>query len=134
MKREHGLHNQAVCNKLELDDMECNDWVVTTAFYASIHFIDHALFPCVYNGERFDNINQAHNFISSNSKHQTRGYLLNKIMPKHASDYEFLIEKCHNARYSNYQVNPAISDRAVSNLRKIMNSYNKEKSELESLV
>jgi len=60
--REHGKHNKDVCDKLNLqDELECNDWVVTTAFYSSIHYLDHILFPFTNtNGATFQNINEAH--------------------------------------------------------------------------
>lgn len=132
MKRSHGKHNKSVCNKLYLqDDHICNDWVVTTSFYSSIHFIDHALFPCEYMGTKFNNINEAHKFIGSPSKHQTREYLLNKIMPKHISEYSFLCNQSQNARYIDYNVNEAISKKAVSCLDNIIKSYDKDKNDIK---
>ena len=131
MKRQHGLHNKKLCDKLYLSDpVEFNDWVVTTAFYASIHFLDHALFPCNFDSLTFIDINEAHRKINSSSKHQTRAILLGKLMPKHKSDYDFLISESQNARYSNYQVNPAISKKAHTILEKIKESYDKEKSKI----
>jgi len=131
MKRLHGQHNEKVCNKLNLDPLICNDWIVTTAFYSAIHFLDHALFPCTLDGENFQNISEAHKSIRSNSKHQTRGILLSKLMDQHYQDYLFLQTNSQNARYVNYDVNEAISNRAVSNLNKIISSYNKEKKEIK---
>jgi hypothetical protein len=131
MKREHGLHNKKLCDKLYLSEpVEFNDWVVTTAFYSSIHFLDHALFPCKYESQTFTNINEAHRRIKANSKHQTRAILIGKLMPKHKADYDFLISESQNARYSNYNVNPAISKRAYFILDKIKDSYDKEKSNI----
>lgn len=132
MKREHGVHNKLVCDKLYLETtVKCNDWVVTTSFYSSIHFIDHALFPCEYNGNVFNDINEAHSVINNKSKHQTRAILLNKILPKHKSDYEFLISESQNARYSNYDVNPLISNKAYRSLENIVKSYDREKNKIE---
>lgn len=131
-KREHGRHNKKVCDKLYLqDEYECCDWVVTTSFYSSIHYIDHALFPCEYNGSKFNNINEAHNSIGSSSKHQTRAILLNKILPKHKGDYEFLISESQNARYVDYKVNSFIAKKAVSCLTNIISSYDKDKQDIK---
>lgn len=132
MKREHGIHNKSLCDELYLQDpVKYNDWVVTTAFYSSIHFIDHALFPCDLEGNEFKNINEAHRKIKADSKHQTRAILLGKLMPLHKSDYDFLIGESQNARYSNYNVNPAIASKAYKVLEKIESSYDKEKSKIK---
>lgn len=131
MKRLHGDHNKTVCDILHFQEKcKCNDWVITTAFYSSIHYLDHALFPCTYKGNEFKNINEAHKFISSSSKHQTRSILISNLLPKHAGDYEFLKEEAHNARYVEYNINEAISMQAVRRLEAIITSYNKEKKEI----
>lgn len=135
MKRSHGSHNKKVCDYLNLKcEEDCNDWIVTTAFYSSIHFLDHALFPCVYDQKTFNNINEAHNYmrLKTNSKHQTRDVLLNKILPKHKSEYSFLIEESQNARYSNYQVHDMVAAKAVRSLESIILSYDKEKKDIKS--
>lgn len=132
MKRNHGRHNKTVCDKLYLqEDYICNDWIVTTSFYSAIHFLDHALFPVTHSSRKFDNINEAHNFMVSSSKHQTRGILLTKYLPKHAADYDFLIEESQNARYVDYDVNPAISNKAVRIIDSIIKSYDKEKKDIK---
>lgn len=132
MKRNHGKHNKKVCDKLYLqDDYVCNDWVVTTSFYSAIHFIDHALFPCEYEGNKFNNINEAHKILSSGSKHKTREILLNKIMPKHVSEYSFLSKESQNARYVDYSIHEVISRKAVSSLDNIISSYDKEKKDIK---
>lgn len=135
VKRLHGEHNKKVCDYLHLRcEEKFNDWIVTTAFYSSIHFLDHALFPCKFEGNDFNNINEAHNHLRlrSSSKHQTRDILLNKIMPKHKADYSFLIEESQNARYSNYQVNDLVAAKAVRSLESIIKSYNKEKKNIKT--
>ncbi len=119
--KAHGKHNKTVCDMLYLQDKyPCNDWVVTTAFYSAIHFLDHKIFPCEYRGEKYKNINEAHQRILRQSKHQTRSLLINHLLPKHKADYEFLLEKSQNARYVNYDVHDSISKRAVSNLDRII--------------
>jgi hypothetical protein len=131
MKRLHGSHNKKVCDYLNLKCEErFNDWIVTTSFYSSIHFLDHALFPCKFEGKDYNNINEAHLDLRRGSKHQTRAVLLNKLLPKHKSEYEFLIEESQNARYSNYNVHEAIAQRAVRSLEAIIASYDKEKSKI----
>jgi len=122
MKRAHGKHNKDICDKLYLqDELECNDWVITTAFYSSIHYLDHILFPYLHtDGCVFNDINEAHKIIKAKNKHETRGILVQRKVPSLGGHYVFLKEECYNARYSNYQVNEAFSNRAVRNLEKII--------------
>lgn len=120
MKREHGQHNHTVCKKLCVTaDIPCNDWIVTTAFYSAIHFIDHVLFPVKHGGITYNNINEAHNFFNKKSKHFTRGYLVSLYLKKHAVDYEYLMSECWNARYISYNVNELVSNLCVRKLDNI---------------
>jgi hypothetical protein len=129
MRRSHGQHNKIVCDKLHLQtEITCNDWVITTAFYSAIHFIDHLLFPLEYSdGLKFNNIGQAHSFIKANSIHQSRGILVGKFLNQIHDQYNFLIKECHHARYSNYDINTFLSDRAVRELDKIISVCNVNK-------
>lgn len=43
-KFSHALHNEAVCNYLELK-FEFANWIITTAFYASLQFVSYKIFP-----------------------------------------------------------------------------------------
>jgi len=135
MKREHGQHNKKVCDRLHLqDEYECCDWVVTTAFYSAIHFIDHALFPCTYDGKRFNDINEAHKSMRGISRHETRGILVNKHMPQHRGAYTFLSSESRSARYVHYKVNQAIANRAVKEVEAIIRALDKDKRGLPSYL
>lgn len=132
MKRSHAQHNTTVCEHLHLKaEISCNDWVVTTSFYSAIHFIDHAIFPCTYNGRSFNNISEAHNFISARSLHASRGVLVNSLIPSIKSDYEFLRDSCHRARYHDYNVLEQIADRSVRILKGIEKQFDKEKKDIK---
>ena len=41
---EHGEHNEAACAMLEVTK-KFPDWTITTAFYASLHFVSSKIFP-----------------------------------------------------------------------------------------
>lgn len=135
MKRSHGKHNKGVCDSLYLQDKyKCNDWVVTTAFYSSIHYIDHAIFPCKYKGNEFNDINDAHRNINANSKHQTRKILVSALCPAQAGNYGFLKEESHNARYVNYGIDDSIARLAVQKLELIIKEFDKDKKDLPKLI
>lgn len=128
MKREHGKHNHAVCNKLHVTtDIPCNDWIITTAFYSAIHFLDHLIFPCEYKGQKFNNINEAHKYLNKQSKHQSRSHIVDLKLPSQSINYTYLMSQCWNARYVDYNINEAISNLAVKKLKDIMKECDVDK-------
>lgn len=130
LKRAHGKHNKRVCEHLniQVDKLPCNDWIVTTAFYSSIHYIDHIIFPYEL-GDRtkFNDINEAHKSIRASSKHQTRAEIISQVLPDLKGGYSFLISESQNARYVNYDVNPMIASKAIRELNKIAQFCDKDK-------
>src|ERR1051326_8009484 len=103
-KIKHGEHNRTLCDHL-ITKGGYNDWVVTTAFYSAIHFIEHKLFdkPFDYGGKKLINIDAAHNYIRiTKSKHETRGILVTHANLEFAHEYLYLEKACKNARYINY--------------------------------
>ena len=126
--REHGIHNKRVCDKLHLqDELECHDWVLTTAFYSSIHYLDHLLFPFIEaNGNKFNNIGEAHNTINAKNKHETRGILVERKISAFGKDYGFLKDECYNARYYNYRTSSTYANRVVGILERIIAASDKK--------
>ncbi len=41
---DHAKHNEAVCDHLE-SQTEFTDWIITTAFYTALHYLEFRLFP-----------------------------------------------------------------------------------------
>ena len=56
MKKQHAIHNEEVCDFL-LTSKKFNDWVVTTAFYSSLHFVQFELFPLTDDGQKYTDFN-----------------------------------------------------------------------------
>lgn len=52
MGRSHGEHNKCACDEL-IKGKKYFDWIVTTAFYSSIHYIDSKIFPYIHNKKTF---------------------------------------------------------------------------------
>lgn len=71
--KAHALHNEDVYRFLK-EEKEFIDWRVTTAFYASLHFVEHKLFPLTttFAGKEnsFESIEEYRNFFGKRSKHQ----------------------------------------------------------------
>ncbi len=106
-------HNEDACAYLK-NSGKFNDWVVTTAFYSAIHFIQHELFPKSYeipgdgrvkNFHRFDDYyNCVRRYVDYTSPHQVRQDLVEEYIPEIADDYQLLKDNCWNARYCDYKV------------------------------
>jgi hypothetical protein len=103
MRKAHAEHNEQLCDFL-IKHKTHYDWVITTAFYAAIHFVEHKLFPCTYGGNTFMDIDEAHGVLKKGSRHVTRQLLVDNCLPNQAANYLFLDKNCRNARYVNYAV------------------------------
>ncbi len=109
-KQQHAAHNKKLCEKL-YEENEFRDWVITTAFYASIHYVDAQIFPRDYNGEHLPSIDKAKAFLQK-SAHQTRLKLVQELLPNIYKDFKFLHDNCLNARYIDYHIDEDTSQKA----------------------
>ncbi len=108
-KKRHGGHNKSLCDNLYTAQTH-NDWVITTAFYSCIHYIDHLLFPLSHHGSLFNSIEQANNYLGTPSRHVARKRLVQLYLADQLDNYNYLDKSCRNARYIDYQVNAAKSE------------------------
>jgi hypothetical protein len=109
-KLEHALHNEKICLSL-CCDKENVDWIITTAFYSALHFVDHKLFPYThsttdgkkYRIKSFDEY-YGHFFPTrTKDKHTVRLELVKSKLPTIAANYSWLKSTCWTARYSSYK-------------------------------
>ncbi len=122
---KHGLHNEAACNYLELKK-EFTDWIVTTAFYASLQFVSHRIFPFEMpsiEGKK-TKIESLDDFARyQNNRRQTKHELLADLVGKQCSeisgDYDWLLSMSMNARYLAYQQDKQIADKARTLMKRI---------------
>lgn len=121
MKLKHGEHNESLSDYLlETKIGEFNDWIVTTSFYACIHFVEHKMFPMSMGGENFktflDYCNYQQERNNNLSKHTHKSRLVKNRLPKISAQYRWLRDACHGSRYTNYNV----SDQKAHDSNKIM--------------
>ncbi|MBS1669148.1 MAG: hypothetical protein JST58_17365 [Bacteroidetes bacterium] len=113
-KLEHALHNEKVFNHL-LPKTEFCDWIITTAFYSALHFIEYKIFPFEHeiagNKVTFRNVGEYKLITKSpKSAHDLRHDLVIWHCQEIEMAYKFLLDSCWNARYYNYKLsNPAIA-------------------------
>ena len=128
----HAVHNFKTCLALKkLNDYD--DWVITTAFYASMKFLEDALFPNTYNHPIKYGEQKEYKTFSSYTRDFGRALGLNKhkiisnLVETYIDDigivnyYEDLKQSCHTARYINYQVGKDRVTMAVKAIESIKN-------------
>jgi hypothetical protein len=104
MRKQHAQHNLDLC-KLLLTDGDYNDWVVTTAFYSAVHFVEYALFPLIENSIEYVDFNDYYDNTSQIvSKHNCKKRLVRVYLSSVSTKYRDLFDDCHNSRYNNYNV------------------------------
>lgn len=123
MRKQHAEHNESLCHKIiALNDYD--DWVVTTAFYACIHFVEHKLFPLTENDIVYDTFNKYYNetVISRGkriSKHNLKFSLIKTYLPAVGANYKRLMDSCATARYSNYRIGKTLAQIAIDDMSKV---------------
>lgn len=123
-KKAHAKHNEDACEFLLNDGKYC-DWVVTTAFYSALHYVQNEIFPKEINGKFYSNFNKYYNefyagSINKPDKHNSTVSLVKTQIGEQAhQNYEWLFGLCMTARYRNYQTHPFIAEEALKRLQRI---------------
>lgn len=117
MPSPHGLHNEQAC-RLLLQSGQFSDWVVTTAFYAAMHYLYHQIFPLTTGGKKFVNFEQYYQSLPDKkpNKHQATLTLVYKELNGAYTAYKWLHDNCFTARYHDYQIFPPIANTAMNRL------------------
>jgi hypothetical protein len=121
MRLQHAKHNEDLCLIIKALPDNYNDWVVTTAFYACIHFVEHKIFPLEINNATYKNFNGYYHafFVNTNnslSKHEAKIELVEIYLRNVSSHYRWLYDTCMTARYKNYMLSNMIADLAVQTM------------------
>lgn len=125
MSKEHANHNAELCDLL-LNNGRFNDWVVTTAFYAALHFVHYILFPLKFQDKTFYNFNKYYwSLDSKKSKHSVTRDLVKLKFNDISPQYDWLFFSCLNARYKNFRVEITEAREAKKNLDAIKERANK---------
>ncbi len=111
--------NKSLCIQLN-EQGEYYDWVVTTAFYSCIHFLEGGLLPCKINGCQCKNISEVKEVFEMEGRHAARSKLAHQYTtPQIASAYDWLDDQSRNSRYKTYKVNKPIAAKALYYLNSI---------------
>lgn len=129
-KKDHAEHNEKACNFLHTQG-DYPDWVVTTAFYAALHFVQNEIFPTDIGEKRyisFDNYYNGHFNSTQNkpSKHVATINLVYSELSEEASYlYKWLFDTSMTARYRNFNIDSKIADLSKKRLFELKGFLNK---------
>jgi len=118
-KQVHGERNRSLSDELK-KGKKYYDWVVTTAFYSSIHFLEDFLLPKKINNQDCKNIGQVKKAYSLQGRHIARLRLIQDNTDNQiAIKYKWLDDRSRYARYTTYKVTAAEADKATQFLKEI---------------
>jgi hypothetical protein len=118
MSLAHAQHNEELCYKLHAEG-KWNDWVITTAFYSAIHFVEERLFPLKVKETEYKSFDEYYSQRTdgSRSQHEARLKLVSVHLHKAYGSYRWLHDSCRTARYYNYAATPEMANTAVMKLK-----------------
>jgi len=125
---DHADHNDKACEFLAMSPY--SDWVVTTAFYSSLHYVLYKMFPLKASiGGKTDEFQTFEDYYIEYSasinlgrpvgKHSSITDLVETNIPKIAADYNKLKDISWTARYNDYKVDKLFSREALRLMKKI---------------
>lgn len=123
-KKEHASHNEQACKFLHENGNYC-DWVVTTAFYSALHFLQHEIFPKEIKGKQYDTFDKYYNLhyaggVNKPNKHVSTLNLIKSEMGDTVyANYKWLYDLCMTARYRDYKVHDFIANESIKRLAQI---------------
>lgn len=123
--KKHAEHNFEACEHLhKAQKGKFNDWVITTAFYSSLHYILFKAFPLTTtDGVKCKNIFEFRNYMKSKgfsfSKHEVNIYLVKNYLSQIYPHYKILYDSCNNARYTSHEVKDPFAELAYKSLLSI---------------
>jgi|SRR5579872_2772865 len=109
MMKRHAEHNEHLCDHL-IEVKGYNDWVVTTAFYSALQYMQGKIFPLVAEGRTYHSFDSYYIHYKKSSraeKHRARIELVQRHLPQAEGAYRWLYDTCMKARYYNYKISDA---------------------------
>ena len=108
----HGERNKNLCQDL-LKNKVYYDWVITTAFYSSIHLLEDKFLPADINGSKCTNISHVRKSYNLKGRHMAREKLIENLAePKISIKYKWLDDRSRYSRYTTYKVQAAEAHKA----------------------
>ncbi len=121
-KKAHGIRNQQLSVEL-LGGKKYYDWVVTTAFYSVIHFVEDVILPCKVSGVNCKSINEVRTAYKMKGRHAARERLVaQELGVTIAAKYKWIDDRSRYSRYTTYKIRPEEAEKAVQYTTEIYNT------------
>ena len=119
-KKDHAIRNQTLSHQL-YNENTYYDWCVTTAFYSALQYVHLKILPQTYNSVNCSTLEEASIALNlpDKSKHYITEQLVDLQIPTIITEFRWLKDSSFNARYFDYEVNPANAKLALKFLKKI---------------
>lgn len=127
-RKIHGERNKSLCYDL-LSGKKYYDWVITTAFYSAIHFVEDIILPCKINNISCKSIHQVRDAYKFKGRHSTREHIVYQFLPEIGPQYKWLDDKSRYSRYTTYKVTLAEAEKAKQYLEEIYQHCYQNKAE-----
>ena len=116
--REHARHNKKVYDHLR-DELEYIDWIITTAFYTTLHFVEYKIYPFTIKigsqKHKFESTSEYKPYSGKRSKHGAKIKAVKNNLSSCKVAYKELFDLSMTARYHQYQFeNPERVDKMVN--------------------
>lgn len=123
---DHGEHNESACELLNLNG-KFPDWTITTAFYASLHFVTSKIFPFKHRPKpdakeiTFVSLDQWQKFknYASHGRHELLSGLVDTYCNEVQERYDWLLSHSWNARYHEHKHDPHFVQYAIACMKAI---------------
>ncbi len=124
MRKKQAEHNEGLC-KILYKNGKYNDWVLTTAFYSALHYVQHKIFMSHFEWNKkkykafelyFKDFSRNHPTIG---KHSATLSLVYEKIPIIYAKYRWLKDECHTARYKNYNISDSYAELSMKYLEEI---------------
>jgi len=129
MGKLQGEKNEKVCEHL-FTETEFFDWVVTTAFYAALHYTQHEIFPYKESLVTHSTFDSYYGSLKKNNgkptKHDAQIALTSRAIPGAGAHYRFLHDNSWTARYRSYKVPKSVAETARKRLQFLKGFCTKE--------
>ena len=118
-KKKHGERNQKLSDELHQGKVYF-DWVITTAFYSAIHYVEDAILPSNVNKSHCRNINDVKKAYKMRGRHAARERLVfDKLPMAIGAKYKWLDDKSRYSRYTTFKITSTEADKAQQYLKEI---------------
>lgn len=119
---DHAKHNEKTCNFLATDRDKHNDWIITTAFYSSMHYLRHKIFPLEINksSEKIV-VNSFEEYCTEKGIYGQKHKVMRNLIEDNcdlgiASTYNQMLDLSFTARYNKYKYGKKIARLAQKRL------------------